>query len=339
MKTIVDVAKAANVSVASVSKVFNGYSDISDTTRDRILQIAKELDYFPSHLASHLVKGKVDSLCVVLSMFGHNTSKDEYLVGILSGIHSEAEKHGLRVVISTENAVIGKDNRNYVQFCHSNKFMGFIIHGLGLGDSEIPHLVESEVPCVFIDILLKGAKKVAVTTDNVRACVEAVDFLVSFGHQEIAFVEGSEDSWVTLERVKGYREGMVKHGLEPHIIKTDFTYASSYSNTRNYLTKRAVTTAIFCASDVVAASAMAACLDLGFKVPEDISIIGYDDLSLASYIRPNISTVAQDFFGMGAAAVASLIDIYKGKETPEVRYIPHELKIRQSVARNTRRAI
>ena len=336
MKTIVDVAKAANVSVASVSKVFNGYSDIADTTKDRILQIAKELDYFPNHFASRLVKGKVDSLCVILSMFGYNTSKDEYLVGLLSGIHSEAEKHGLRVVISTEDAVIGKGNRNYVQFCHSNKFMGFIIHGLGMSDPEISHLVESEVPCVSIDILLNGKKTVAVTTNNVRACIEVVDLLASFGHREIAFAEGSEDSWVTLERVKGYEEGMKRHGLVPRIIQTDFSYASGYSNTRAYLLKHAETTAFFCASDIVAAAAMAACLDLGFRVPDDISIIGYDDLSFVSYIRPNISTVAQDFFGMGAASVASMIDICEGKETEKVRYIPHELKIRQSMARNKR---
>jgi LacI family transcriptional regulator len=337
MKTISDVAKAAEVSMATVSKVFNGYGDVAGKTREKILRIAHDMDYFPNHYASRLVSGKDEGICVILSMFGYNSSKDEYLTGLLSGIHSEAEKHGLRMIISTENAIL-RDDKNYVQFCRSNKFMGFIIHGLGMGDSEISHLVESEVPCVFIDIIIEGTKTVSVTTDNARACAETVDILAGLGHREIAFVAGSPDAWVTPERIRGYENGMKSHDLTPRIVQAEFVYPPAYEKTRSYILKHPETTALFCASDMIASAAMAACADLGYSIPQDISIVGYDDLSFASYLRPSLSSVAQDFFGIGATSLSTLIDIYQGRETPPVHYVPHEIKIRQSVTKNTRPA-
>ncbi|MDR2535438.1 MAG: LacI family transcriptional regulator [Treponema sp.] len=335
MKTIVDVANAANVSVATVSKVFNGYQDIADETREKILHIAKDMDYFPNHFASQLVNGKEEGICVILSMFGYQVSKDEYLVGILSGIHSEAEKHGLRVIISTEKAIL-RDGKNYVQFCGSNKFMGFIIHGLNMSDPEIPHLVESEVPCVFIDITIEGKKKVSVTTDNEKAAAEMTGLLAGLGHRHIGFVAGSVDSWVTPERVKGYCRAMGELGLNPCIIQSDFTYPVSYDTIQEHILKHPETTALFCASDVIASAALAVCADLGYAVPKDISVAGYDDLSFTSYLRPQLSSVAQNFFGLGAAALSTLISIYQEQDPGPIHYVPYEIKMRQSVAKNTR---
>lgn len=335
MKTITDVAKAAKVSVATVSKVFNGYGDIAGETRERILRIARDMDYFPNHYASRLVSGKEEGICVALSMFGYNSAKDEYLVSLLSGIHSEAEKHGLRVVISTEKSIL-RDNKNYVQFCRSNKFMGFIIHGLGMSDPEIPHLVESEVPCVFIDLIIGNKKNATVTTDNVHSCTEVVDILAGLGHREIVFVAGRADSWVTPERTKGYETGMKKHGFSSRILSTDFSFSMGYERVQEHILRRPETTALFCASDVLAAAALAACADLGYTTPQDISIVGYDDLSLASYLRPQLTTVAQDFFGMGAASLTTLINMYNNREVEPVHYVPYEIKIRQSIWKNTR---
>ncbi|GHU01450.1 LacI family transcriptional regulator [Spirochaetia bacterium] len=335
MNRIIDVANAASVSVSTVSKVFNGYSDVADATRDKILQIARKLNYFPNHFASQLVRGKEESLCVILSMFGHSASKDEYLVGILSGIHSEAEKQGLRVIISTGDGIIG-NNKNYVQYFHSNKFMGFIIHGLKANDPEIDHLLDNEIPCVFIDINISGKKTVSVTTDNVRSCAEVVDILAGLGHQHIVFVAGSEMAAVTMERIKGYKAGMKKNGLVPVVVQADFTYEFTYKKVKERMLQAPETTALFCASDVMASAAMAACADLGYRMPDDVSIVGYDDLSFASYLRPKLSSVAQNFFAIGAESTATLINMHQGKEVKPVNYIPYEIRIRQSVAKNTR---
>jgi LacI family transcriptional regulator len=335
MKNINDVASAANVSVATVSKVFNGYNDVSGETREKILRIARDMDYFPNHFASRLVSGKEDGVCVALSIFGRDSSKDEYLVGILSGIHSEAEKRGLRTLVTTGKAIIGA-NKNYVQYCHSNKFMGFIIHGLGMNDPAIQHLVASEVPCVFIDINISGKKTVSVTTDNIRACAEVVGILAGLGHREIVFVAGSETSWVTLDRVMGYTSGMKKQGLHPKVVQADFSYEVTYENVHEYILSAPETTAIFCASDVMALAAIAACAELGYRTPEDISIVGYDDLSFASYVRPKLSSVAQNFFEMGALSTTTLINLYQQEEVKPVNYVPYQIRMRQSVARNNR---
>jgi DNA-binding LacI/PurR family transcriptional regulator len=214
--------------------------------------------------------------------------------------------------------------------------MGFIIHGLGINNPEIDYLLDNEVPCVFIDINVSGKKIVSVTTDNVRACSEVVDILAGLDHRQIVFVAGSETASVTMERIKGYEAGMKKNGLVPVIVQADFTYNLAYSKVREHILKTPETTALFCASDVMAAAAMTACADLGYRIPEDISIVGYDDLSFASYLRPKLSSVAQNFFEMGAASTATLINMHHERDVQPVNYIPYEIRIRQSVARNTR---
>jgi DNA-binding LacI/PurR family transcriptional regulator len=196
--------------------------------------------------------------------------------------------------------------------------------------------LDNEVPCVFIDINVSGKKTVSVTTDNVRACSEVVDILAGLGHRQIVFVAGSETASVTMERTKGYEAGMKKNGLVPAIVQADFTYEFTYEKVRERLLSAPETTALFCASDVMAAAAMAACGDLGYRIPEDISIVGYDDLSFAIYLRPKLSSVAQNFFEIGAASTATLINMHQEKDVKPVNYIPYEIKLRQSVARNTR---
>lgn len=332
MKTIKDIASLAGVSPATVSKAFNGHKSISEKTREMIFRMAEELDYFPNHSASQLARGKRETIGVVLSMMESRDIHAEYLIGIINGIFSKAESLSYRMLMFTPRTV-ERNNQNYVQFCRSNNLTGLIIHGLDRDDPQLEKLLISEVPCVFIDIDIAGTKTTNISVDNIMACREVVGILAGLSHKEIAFISGGEHSSVAVDRVKGYEAGMREHELEPHVIPCDFSKDIAYAKAKDYLLYHPETTAFFCASDLMAAGVMDACTDLGYNIPDDISVVGFDDLSLSQYLKPKLSTVAQDFFEMGSHAVDLLVDITNDNIVQPHNYVPYKIQMRSSTSR------
>ncbi len=333
MKTIRDIAQAANVSITTVSRVFNGSKGISAATCDRVLAIAKEMDYSPNRSAVQLVSRREDTVGVLLSHFGKEMSRDEYLIGLISGIYNEAERQENHVSMFSADSIL-KSNQNYVQFCRANNLIGLIIHGLQLDDAHIEHLLASEVPCVFIDMFLSGDKVTSVSIDNITAAREVTEKLLGLGHRHIVYVGGSEKAAVNLHRLEGYRQAMDScPETTAAALSCDFSAELASKQVRSYLLDHPDATAFFCASDIMAAAALGACMDLGYKVPEDISIVGFDDLTMTKLIRPTLSTVDQNFFGMGAAATKLLLDLSEGKDVPPHCEVPHKIKFRESVAK------
>jgi DNA-binding LacI/PurR family transcriptional regulator len=327
--TIRDIAKATGVSVGTVSKVFNGYTTVGKDTRERILQAAAEFEYSPSHSARQLAGGFADTIGVVLNQFGEENSRDEYLIGILSGIYYEAEQKHLRVAMFTAK-YLEKVNQNYVQFCRSNRLIGLIVHGYDMSDEKLVHLAESDIPCVAIDIVLPGSNNVTITTDNISATFETVEALVSFGHKKIVFVSGREKAWVTQQRLLGYKKGIKKHGLKPIILQADYNIETSFECVTQFLTQNADTDAFCCVSDGIACGALSACTKLNFKVPEDISIVGFDNLTISGVTNPPLSTVEQNFYQMGGISVNTLLSLSKQEKTPKQINIPHKFIFRAS---------
>lgn len=335
MKTIHDVAQMAGVSVATVSKVFNGKKGVSEETRQRIIEIAEELDYFPNHSASQLARGKRETIGVVFSMLESKTLQDEYLIRIINGIFNKAELLGYRILLFTTSTV-ERNNQNFLQFCRSNNLAGLIIHGLDRDDPQLEKLINSEVPCVFIDIDIYGTKTTNISVDNVNACIEVVNILAGLNHQNIAFVSGNLHSSVALDRLKGYETGMNSKGLPLHVIECDYSKDNAYKLSKDYLLYHPDITAFFCASDLMAVGVLDACLELGYKVSEDISIIGFDNLSFTQHIKPQLSTVAQDFYEIGNQAVDLLEGITKGNKIEDHNYVPYHIEMRKSTSRNHR---
>jgi LacI family transcriptional regulator len=335
MKTINDVAQMAGVSVATVSKVFNGRKGVSEETRQRIINIAEELDYFPNHSASQLARGITETVGVVFSMLESKTLQDEYLIRMINGIFNNAEALGYRILVFTTNTV-ERNNQNFLQFCRSNNLAGLIIHGLDRDDPQLEKLINSEVPCVFIDIDISGPKTTNISVDNVNACVEVVNILTGLNHEHIAFVSGNLHSSVAFDRLIGYKNGMNAKGLPLHVIECDYSKINAYKLSKEYLLYHPEITAFFCASDLMAVGVLDACLELGYKVPEDISIIGFDNLSFTQHMKPQLSTVAQNFYEIGNQAVNILMDITKGKKVENHNYVPYTIEMRQSTSRNHR---
>ena len=328
--TIKDIAKAAGVSVGTVSKVFNGYTTVGDETRERILQIASELEYSPSHSARQLAGGFADTIGVILNQFGEENSRDEYLIGILSGIYCEAEQRQLRIAMFTAK-YIERLNLDYVRFCRSNRLIGLIAHGYDMSDEKLTHLAESEIPCVGIDMVLPGSNCVTITTDNITATIETVETLIGFGHKKIVFVSGREKAWVTQQRLVGYNKCMKKHKMKPYVLQADYNIETSFDCVTQFLSQNTDTDAFCCVSDGVACGALNACAKLNFKVPEEISIVGFDNLTISSVTSPPLSTVGQGFYQMGSMSVKTLIKLSKEEKCEKTIFIPHHHIYRDSI--------
>lgn len=332
--TIRDVAKAAKVSIATVSKVFNGYDDINQETKTKILEIAKELDYTPNMAARTLSSKRQQTIALILNELNF-TRKSTIPMEVLNGVYKFTEESDFEFVFygtSTEK----QQQKTFRQFCNEHNITGAIVQGLKMTDPYYQEIEATSLPTVLIDIKMANPKVGTVSIDNQLAAFEAVEHLIKQNHQKIGMINGSRDANVSVLRESGYRKALEKNGLlvnEGYLQYANFEEDIAFLITKNLLNNHKEITALFCASDVMAIGAMRGIKEMGLSVPEDISIIGFDDIILASYVTPTLTSVAQDMELIGFEAAKLLAEIINQKSGNEKnqRTIAHKIKHRESV--------
>ncbi|WP_068620921.1 LacI family DNA-binding transcriptional regulator [Paenibacillus tuaregi] len=333
MVSIKDVAKRANVSISAVSKTLNGYTDVSEATRRKVMQAAQELNYFPNMLAKNLKHKVTKTIALIISNFEQTNGKDGVLFQIMSGIYGAANHYQYEVVIYTRSLSEQQD-KSYWQFCKEHKIAGVVISGLRTTDPYFQELVNSDIPCVVIDAEIVGPHAGSVITDNVNAAKEAVKYLISKGHRRIGMMNGHKFATVSIQRQQGYREALESAGIEydPKIvIEADYVEELAYEATEEYLKANPNLTAVFIASDLMAIAFMSRCRELGVRIPEDLSVMGFDDIILSSYTTPRLSTVRQDFYGSAYSAFEQVIYMLEKNAPGYQKILPFEVVDRESV--------
>lgn len=337
MTNIKDVAKAAKVSVGTVSRAFNGYQDIKEETRDRILSIAKEMNYVPNKSAVDLVRGTKPTIGLVLHKLGEQNIFDEFGLRIISGVYNRARAFGYDINFFTIDA-IKEQNLSFNDFLRYHNLVGTIIHGLDLEDPYLDSLASSNEPTVLIDKTISASKKMGtVTTDNFVACYDVARRLVSLGHTKILFIAGSDKAEVSKIRENGFYSYFTDSNVETKdikLIRCDFNEWQTYGIVHELFSVNQEYTAIFASSDLMALGAYRALSDLGYKIGDDISIIGFDGLSAMRYTRPALSTVEQDFYKMGESSVDLLLKLEDDTATMNNILIPYNIKITSSCVKN-----
>ncbi|WP_053365181.1 LacI family DNA-binding transcriptional regulator [Bacillus sp. FJAT-27245] len=336
--TIKDIAKTAGVSVTTVSRALNGYSDVSEKTRKRIMDIAKELNYSPNTLARGLVMNVSKTIGLLVSGLNRESEKDQIILSILSGVNESVSEKEYDLILFNTNTSKQRE-KTYSQLCRERRVDGVIIQGIKKDDPYLKEVVESDIPCVLIDIPVHTENVGYVTTDNVSGARKAVEHLINLGHQNIAMVNGHEQAFVSQKRIEGYMEALKEHGLPVNpewVCNGQFKEETAFKEARNLLLQHPNITAIFCASDIMALGVLKAAKSLGLKVPEDVSVIGYDDIILASYSNPPLTTVSQNFFELGYQAAHLLLNMLEGKSEPQIVTMQTKLVIRDSAAKNRR---
>jgi LacI family transcriptional regulator len=331
--TIKDVARAANISVTTVSRALNGYSDVNVDTKARIHRIAKEMGYVPNRAAQNLVKTHSSTLAIILSGLTQDGGKDNIVYRLLAGMYQFAETVNYEVALFTTSSAHQKE-KSYVQFCREHNIAGAVLNGIRLDDPYLMELVNSELPCVLIDVNEKGEHVSSVSVDNRWASEEIVSLLLSHGHTEIGMVTGRKEAQVSIDREAGYKKALMGAGVcvnPEYTVVGDFLEEKAYLESKELLQKFPQLTAIFCASDMMSIGVYRAAKELGRLIPKDLSVVGFDDIPIAEHLSPPLTTVGQDFYRMGYEAAKQLLSMIHGEVGNKNVVLSHKVLVRDSV--------
>lgn len=324
-----DIAKAAGVSVATVSKALNGYSTVNAATREKIRRIAEEMQYHPNSAARSLVGQRSMTLGVFLTTGLANP----FFASVLGGIDRALKDRGYDLIYLA-GAHAEDPGFSLVRHCRSRNVEGLLVFGMQENEMNFSELIDSGLPAVFIDMEVEGDHIGMISSDNAEAIRTAVRHLAELNHRRIAFISYLPGSYAGRLRLEGFVQGMAEHGLEcrpEYMIPGDFSLESGYDAMRRLLSLPEPPTAVVCCADVSAVGAMEAASEQGLSVPGDLSIVGFDDVEAARSVRPALTTVRQDMPGIGYRAVALLDDLIRGEELPAKRIIlPTEWVARDS---------
>jgi len=334
MATIKDVAKKAGVSVSIVSKAFNNYPDVNEKTRQRVFDIAKQMNYTPNIVAKNLSSKKQMTIGLISSGVLNNSEKDNNAFNIFKGVYTAISASQFELSIYLIDSQRQKQ-KSYAQYCRERNIGGALLQGIRIDDPYYMELIDTNIPCVILDIIPETNNGLvgSVSIDNVKASKEIAMYLFERNHRDIAVIAGRKKTYVNSERIKGVQEAFKENGLElktDEIMYADFSEQEAYELAKIYL-KTKHPTAFLCFSDLMAFGVMKAVKEVGLKIPEDISITGFDDLVFSSYTDPQLTTIGQDFFEIGKMAAQLLQDLMETKLDLKHVNVEHRLIERGSV--------
>jgi DNA-binding LacI/PurR family transcriptional regulator len=260
------------------------------------------------------------------------SAKDHFTFEVLSGINECVSEKDYDLVLFSTNSTKQRE-KTYSQLCRERRVDGVILSGIKTDDPYLQEVVDSDIPCILIDIPILTDTVGYVTTDNVLGAKKAVDYLIRLGHSHIGMVNGHNQAFVSERRLEGYRESLESAGLtfNPEwVVNGAYDEDTARGETAKLLTLYPEMTAIFCASDLMALGVLKAAKQLDRKVPEQLSVAGYDDIQLASYASPPLTTVSQDKFQLGYQAATMLIQMLKGSAQPHAMTLETQLVERES---------
>lgn len=334
MTTIRDVAKAAGLSVSIVSKAFNNYTDVNEKTRQRIFEIANQMGYTPNLVAKNLSSKKQTTIGLISSGVLNNSDKDNNAFNIFKGVYTAVTTSKFELSIYLIDSQRQKQ-KSYAQYCRERNIGGALLQGIRVDDPYYMELIDTNIPCVVLDIIPETNNGLvgSVSIDNVKAGKEITMYLIERNHRDIVVMAGRKKTYVNSERIKGVQEACMENEVElqdNEILYADFSEQEAYVVAKEYLkTKRP--TAFLCFSDLMAFGVMKAVKEIGLKIPEDISITGFDDLIFSSYTEPQLTTIGQDFFEIGKMAAELLQDLMGNRLERKHVNVDHRLVERGSV--------
>jgi DNA-binding LacI/PurR family transcriptional regulator len=331
--TSFDVAKRSGVSRTAVSLILNNVEGIrfSDATRQRVLQVAKELNYHPDSRGRKLASGRSNTIGLVLRQSHEQVFADALLPQVLLGIEQAATAKGFQVLLKPLEP---EDCDGYMHLVQENHVDGIILSGPRQDESEIIRLQKAGLPVVLMG-QLPGSALPFVDIDAVDGSTIAVGHLVEHGHRRIAMITNASLEYTSAQqRLLGYQNALIKAGIEPDdslIQAGNYTPTSGYAAMKKFLELPLRPTAVFVASDVVALGAIRAIKQAGLIIPRDIAVVGFDDIPLADYYDPPLTTIRIPSFELGRSVGDRLICLVRGESLDqEGVLLESELVIRGS---------
>ncbi len=319
MVKLKDIAKEAGVSIATVSQVLNNKESslIGKTTRETVTRVAERLSYTPNRVARDLARGSTMILGVIIPL-----AANSFFPEVVEGVEDVAFTKGYDIILSYSAGCPEKEQR-HIQSLLERKADGLLIAPLGNNRniSIFKGLLKQKFPFVFIDRYISELDTEFVVSNLTEGAYEAVSYLIGEGHTKIAHITEKADVSTVRDVLSGYKEALTKNnlGIDQNLIEVVETasdgHASGYDGMRELLKRKVNPTALLCIDDNFAIGAIKALKEHKLKIPEDISVIGMDDLSVSSYLVPSLSSVAQNRVQMGKIASEILIERIKNRES------------------------
>lgn len=325
--TIVDIAEELDLSPSTVSRALNGIGRMNQETRQQILDLAKNWGYHPNPHAVGLKKVKTSTIGLIVPELTHH-----FYSQIVKGVDSVLDERGYQQIICVSNEEFEQEKNAALTLLNAR------VEGLLIAMSNetkdythIQELIDDEIPVVFLDRMCEDIEAPYVMTDDFEGAKIATEYLIQKGCKNIVFVKGPENISTTFSRFMGYREGLLKYNLQlnDQSVIEHGNQESLYLRLSNLLEHSKVD-GLLAHSDYHAFRAMEIIQKLGYKIPEDIQIIGYADEPLASYTTPKITTVKQPAFEMGKLGMEMLLNQIEDGEKCEPHILPTELIVRES---------
>jgi DNA-binding LacI/PurR family transcriptional regulator len=333
------IAEEAGVSRTTVSLVLNDVPGvrISPETRQRILEVARRLDYYPHAAARRLVSGKTRTIALVWHRGPNATYRDAFLPGLLQGITRAARQYGYHVLFRPIEP--NEPDHSYVELAFSHHTDGLILSGPRSDDAHLLKLHEDGFP-VVLHGLLPETDIFSVDVDNVHGAMVAVDHLLALGHRRIGMITNAPLAYAAShQRLKGYRQALEQAGLtydDSLMQQGNFDGESGQVAMEKLLARDDPPTAVFVASDMVAMGALQAIRDRGLRIPEDIAVVGFDDITAARFVTPALTTVRVPTFALGWSAAEILVRLIQRDAIAQTHVLLEtELIVRSSCGSST----
>ena len=329
--TVTDVARAAGVSLATVSRVLSGYEFVRKTTRTRVLEAVERLGYVANLQARSLAGGRSQ----IIGLLVPNLDTG-YVGTIIQRIDQELERTNYDLILYTSHRHSSKESF-YVSAIASGLTDGMLLVVPQVPATYLDALREKNFPYVLIDQADATENSNVVEATNWEGAYEATRYLIQLGHTQIAFITGTLAVRSAVDRLQGYQAALVDCGLPVRkelIVQGDYQQHTGYETTKGLLESiNPSPTAIFASNDLSAFGAMDAARECGFRIPDDISIIGFDDVPQSGLVYPKLTTVRQPLEQMGQVAVKLLLELIQDRSRPPQRVkLPTQLVIRDSCA-------
>lgn len=331
--TIKDIAEMAGVSIATVSRVLNNSKPVKEDVKKRVLEVIKQTNYRPNTFAPDPKRHESRLIGVITPQSTHTVLND-----FLEGINNVSKLYGYDIMIGSTDG--GAENElHYLNLFGKVSVHGIIFIGSAFEEKHVEIIEQYTIPCVLVGQISSIPSVPSVHIDNVTASYEAVKYLIQNGHREIAIIHGPGPD-IGKYRFQGYQQALNDAGIPIHedwVVESGISTEDGMKAMRKIIESDSMPTAVFCATDWIAIGAMNYLIDNGLRVPEDVSIFGFDGSFMSAIVRPTLSTVAYSATEIAMTATRNLIKIIKGETvTPHHSNVTHHLVIRNSTSAATK---
>ena len=312
MATIYEVSKLAGVSLATVSRVMNNNASVSDKTRQKVLDAMSQLGYRPNSIAQSLASNRSNSIGVLVSEL-----HGPFFGQMMAGIESELRAAGKHVIITTGHSETDKE-KDGIEFLISRNCDAIIAHVEAVSDEYLIELNQDKTPVYLMSRHVEKLEDKCISLDNELGGYLAAKAAIDKGHTEIAYIAGPQFKADASNRLTGHKRALKEHGItfnENLFFIGDFKETGGHNGLKHFIETKDEFSVLICANDEMASGAMKYAREHGFKLPEDLSIIGFDNIIFANYLYPTLTTVDNPVSSMGKMAAKLVMkDVYQQKK-------------------------